>query len=294
VVNSPASLSFAIRWSRKRGPGRPARRILRKVTLSEQTIGGLFAFHARLRNGTDSPLCLLYLHGGAHLLDLLAIQWRLVAGLLDRTRGEAFVPIFPLGPEAEPRQTLDAVAGMFGALAASRGAGKIVIMGDSSGGGLALLLVQRLRDEGSELPSALILFSPWLDLGLRGVTEVLQRRDPLLKAETARRAARLWARSLPLEDPSISPLYADQNDLPPILVFSGDRDILHADALGLEAVNASVRLHAYPGMPHVWPVAPLRQSAQAFDEAAAFALLHATGGENETPGGPAGRATPVL
>jgi acetyl esterase/lipase len=39
---------------------------------------------------------------------------------------------------------------------------RILIAGDSAGGGLTLALLMYLRDEGYELPSGAILFSPWV------------------------------------------------------------------------------------------------------------------------------------
>jgi len=40
----------------------------------------------------------------------------------------------------------------------------IIVAGDSAGGGLSLALCMYLRDEGYEMPSGLILMSPWVDL----------------------------------------------------------------------------------------------------------------------------------
>ena len=37
------------------------------------------------------------------------------------------------------------------------------IIGDSAGGGLALALALRLRDEGGPLPAAVVALSPWTD-----------------------------------------------------------------------------------------------------------------------------------
>jgi hypothetical protein len=43
-------------------------------------------------------------------------------------------------------------------------ASNIVIAGDSAGGGLSLALCMYLRDEGYQMPSGLVLMSPWVDL----------------------------------------------------------------------------------------------------------------------------------
>jgi epsilon-lactone hydrolase len=61
-------------------------------------------------------------------------------------------------------------------------------MGDSGGGGLALSLLLRLRDEGIPLPAAAVALSPWTDLALTGPSLSLNASaDPLVSAEQARR-----------------------------------------------------------------------------------------------------------
>lgn len=84
----------------------------------------------------------------------------------------------------------------------------------------------------------------------------------------------MWLKGLPADDPRVSPLFASQENLPPTIVFSGDREILHSDALRLKQKNPSVEHRAYPEMMHVFPVSPLREAKQALDEAAAFIQQH--------------------
>ena len=80
----------------------------------------------------------------------------------------------------------------------------------------------------------------------------------------------MWLKGLSPEDPRVSPLFASQDNLPPIIVFIGDREILHSDGLRLKLRNPSVVHRSYPEMMHVFPVSPLREGQQGLDEAAAF------------------------
>ena len=41
---------------------------------------------------------------------------------------------------------------------------RIILAGDSAGGGLSLALMMKLRDEGGRMPDDAVLFSPWIDL----------------------------------------------------------------------------------------------------------------------------------
>ena len=124
-------------------------------------------------------------------------------------------------------------------------------------------------------PKALILFSPALDLSGSGPDQpALERRDPALSLRMLAQIGPMWLKGLSPEDPRVSPLFADQDNLPPTILFTGDREILHSDALRLKAQNPSVIHRSYPEMMHVFPVSPLREARQALDEAAAFIRQH--------------------
>lgn len=275
-LSDPKVLRATIEKDRADGPKRPPKKLLTKIDVREDSFGQMLVFHATKKAASPSRPKLLYLHGGAYVLDLQEIQWNLVAGLLERIDGEAIVPIYPLGPEASWRETTSAVREYYLSLVEAHGAENIVVVGDSAGGGLALLLAQAMRDEKLPQPKALVLFSPALDVSGSGPDQpALERRDPALSLRMLHEIQPMWLKGLSPTDPRVSPLFAAQDNLPPTIVFSGDRDILHSDALRLKAINPEVDHRSYPEMMHVWPVSPLREAKQALDEAAAFIRQHA-------------------
>ena len=76
---------------------------------------------------------------------------------------------YRLAPEHPfPAALEDALAAWHALLASGMLASRIVVAGDSAGGGLALALLVALRDAGDELPAAAVLFSPWTDLAATG------------------------------------------------------------------------------------------------------------------------------
>ena len=274
--SDPAVLRKLIREDRARGPARPPEKVLARIAFRESRDDGLLAFHATAKTAPPTALKLLYLHGGAYVLDFQEIQWKLVTGLLARVDAEVIAPIYPLGPEAKWHETVAATQAFYLSLVERHGADNIVIVGDSAGGGLALLVAQALRDAKLPQPRTLVLFSPGLDLSGSGADQpALEKRDPVLSLRMLRDVHGLWAKDVPADDPRISPLFASQADLPPTIVFSGDREILHSDALRLKAINPAVDHRSYPEMAHVFPLSPLREGRQALDEAAAFIRRHA-------------------
>lgn len=275
-VSDPQVLRKMIARDRANGPAMPSAKLLRRIAFRESSAAGMRVFHATRTDGAGTPLKLLYLHGGAYVLDLQAVQWNLLKGLLDRVDAEIIAPIYPLGPEAGWRETMVAVRDHYLSLIEVYGADNVIVTGDSAGGGIALLLAQALRDEGKPQPRALVLFSPCLDLSGSGPDQPeLEKRDPALSLRLVQEIAPMWAKDVPANDPRVSPLFADQSGLPPTIVFSGDREILDSDALRLKARNPAIDHRHYAEMMHVWPVSPLREARQALDEAAAFIQEHA-------------------
>src|SRR5699024_2273876 len=101
------------------------------------------------------------------------------------------------------------------------------LAGQHSGGGLAFVVARRLREQDAiPAPSALIAMSPWLDLELSnaGITETDQA-DPVHERRLLRDAARRYAGRTPLDDPDLSPLNASLEELPPVHLSVGLRDL---------------------------------------------------------------------
>ncbi|MET9211546.1 MULTISPECIES: alpha/beta hydrolase [unclassified Nocardia] len=274
-LGDPAYFARMIERDRAAGPQRPSRRRLAELDFREDIVAGLRTFRATRKGAPEAPLRLLFLHGGAFIMDLQTIQWNIPVGLLKRVDAEVVAPIYPLGPEADWQQTTSAIQRHYLALAEAHGAENIIVFGDSAGASLTLLLAQALRDAGLPQPKALILFSPALDLtGTDPGQKALERRDPILSRAVLDEIGERWLKDLPPQDPRVSALFASHADLPPILLFSGDREILDSDALRLKAANPSVDHRHYPGMVHVWPNFPIPEARQALDEAASFIRLH--------------------
>lgn len=272
--DTPEAFQRRIEQNRRRGPARPPGRMLRSVAFTDQRLGEDRIFRIE-PIGTHSRLRLLYLHGGAYVHELQSVQWALTAGLIKRIPATVIAPIYPLAPEHTWREGLASVERVYRRAVEEVGAHNVIVYGDSAGGGLALALAQRLRDSGSPLPAALILFSPWLDVSVSGADQPnLARRDPVLSIDFLRRAGRLWASDIPVDDPRVSPLFGNHKDLPPTMVFSGSRDILDSDALRLAAANPEIEHRHFPGMMHVWPAAPMPEGRQALDQAADFIRRH--------------------
>jgi monoterpene epsilon-lactone hydrolase len=215
--------------------------------------GGVFA-ELLVTPGADESRVVLYLHGGAYVA-YSPRSHRELASRIGRAAGAAvLVPDYRLAPEHPyPAAVEDALASLHWLRAGGR---SVVVAGDSAGGGLALALVQRLRDRGEEQPRGVALLSPWTDLSLTGDSVTSVEDDPSLDAERLRQFAELYAAGKDVRDPELSAAYADLSGLPPLHIEVGSGEILLSDSTRLaQAARASgveVTLEVGEGLPHVF------------------------------------------
>ncbi|MBN8048774.1 alpha/beta hydrolase [Paraclostridium bifermentans] len=155
---------------------------------------------------------------------------------------------------------------------------QIVIVGDSAGGGLALATVIKLRDLKADLPAALGLFSPWVDLTLKGDTiETLKDFDNVLSKRQLEGAAKIYAEKQELTNPLISPVFADLKNCPPMMILTGGREILLSDSINLARKatldNTTVNFIVWDKLDHVFAVdSNLPESKEAIEILGKFLL----------------------
>lgn len=206
-----------------------------------------------------SEKVILHIHGGAFFLGGPNTHKGLGSQLAGQTGATVYMLDYPLSPEFVYPSAVNAVKSAYMALMQQGYDAKNIIMsGDSCGGNLALAAVLSLRDEKIILPSCLILMSPFLDLTLSGESMQMNKKlDAMLSKELLQQGSRYYVgENYSLDNPLVSPLFAELSGLPPTLVQVGSKEILLDDANRFkalaEAANNSVELSIYPGMWHVF------------------------------------------
>lgn len=239
---------------------------------------------------------ILYLHGGGY-----------VGGTLDYAKGFSAVLAaecgmrvlsleYRLAPEHPyPAALEDALASYLALIRSGTPAEKIVVSGDSAGGGLAYALCLKLRELGEPQPAGIIAISPWCDLTLSGESYEHNRdSDPALTRERLLFYADCYvgapyvtssmsAKALDKidekdtseydelkRDPYLSPLFADLFGMPPSLIFVGGDEILLSDALKmkekLDAQGSGAWIVNRPGMWHDYVLFCLKSNKSDFDK----------------------------
>jgi acetyl esterase/lipase len=226
----------------------------RELSIDAAGIGAVRVATARSRNERH----VLYLHGGGYVTGSPAEYRDFLWRIADAASGWVTCIDYRLAPEHPfPAALDDAVKTFSWLLAQGVAPRRTVIMGDSSGGGLALATLLRLRNEALPLPGAAVALSPWTDLALSGDSMRSNAyADPVMKVERAQAVARHYLAGADPRQPYASPLYGNLAGLPPILIQVGSDEILRDDSVrmaeSLQASGSAVELEVWPRMPHSW------------------------------------------
>jgi acetyl esterase/lipase len=203
---------------------------------------------------------ILYLHGGGYTFGLYNAQREFISRLGRAAEMRIFAVDYRLAPEHPfPAGLEDATWAYQWLLSEDYDPGKILFAGESSGGGLVLSTLLNLRDAGIRLPACAACFSPQTDMALTGESVQIKKKVDVVNRpfDVLGNAARYVGEHNP-KDPLVSPLYADLNSLPPIIIHVGSDDILLDDSTRFanQAGNfdVDITLKVWSGMLHAFPL----------------------------------------
>lgn len=199
----------------------------------------------------------IYTYGGAYVNPLRREHWKIISKLIETVNARVTVPIYPLAPEHSYKETFQELEDVYRRVLNNHDDQKIVLCGDSAGGGLALAQTLHYRDMGIQLPNHIVLFSPWLDITMSNPdAAAAELQDVMLGIPGLVQCGKWWAGGEDPHMPLLSPIFGDMSGLPPIDVFQGTSDVFIADTRKLKEkvfkAGGNVNLYEYPGAFHVF------------------------------------------
>jgi len=227
--------------------------------------------------GSADDGVVLYFHGGGYVLGSLDTHAELM-GRCSRACGVKVLGVdYRLAPESTfPAALEDGVKSYRWLLDHNIDPQRIMLAGDSAGGGLVMATLLSLRDQGLPLPAGATLFSPWVDLTMSGASMESRRElDPIVTPEGLHAMATLYRGDVETSQPLISPLMADLSNLPPLLIQVGDYEVLLSDSQQLaakaEAADVAVTYQEWEKAFHVFHAVPtLPESVDALQSMGDF------------------------
>lgn len=219
----------------------------------------------------DSKPIVLYIHGGAYLHNFTSRHWNAMVEWAETTGCGIVAPNYPLLFRYTVKDAFPLMMQLYQKLQGRFPARRIVVMGDSAGGGFTLALAQEiLKTDSIDSPDHLVLISPWVDI--TGGDDAIQEHDTFLNNEVLRHVGADWAGEIDTRDPIVSPLYGDMRGLPPTDLFTGTWEVFYTDIVKtyekMKSAGVDARLHTKEKMGHVYPIWPCPEGKEARKEIA--------------------------
>jgi monoterpene epsilon-lactone hydrolase len=231
---------------------------------------------------SDESTVMYYLHGGGYVVGSIVSHREMASRLARAAKARVLLVDYRLAPEHPfPAAVEDSVAGYKWLLSSGVKPGRVVIAGESAGGGLTAATLVALKDAGEPLPGAAICVSPWADLECTGESMVTRAdADPFVQRDDLLGMVSHYLGDTDPRTPLASPIYADLTGLPPLLIQVGTAEVLYDDAKRLaeraEAAGVEVVFEPWEDMIHMWHsfAHMLPEGQQAIDRMGEFVLKH--------------------
>lgn len=251
-------------------------RLPKDITVESLNIAGVSAEWIAPPEAAQD-LILLYFHGGGYVTGsclahrAIIAKFAMGAGLKTLSFEYRLAPEHPFPAALEDSLTVCNWLREQG-ISPSR----LVLAGDSAGGGLCLATMLALKDQGLPLPLRAAVYSPVTDYTCSGESYRTNVRKCMAPEGSARAFARHYAGDQDPGHPYISPLFGDPSGLPPLLIYAAEDETLRDDAVRFAnkaraaGVEVALRVgkdmfHCYPAMAPMFP-----EATRAMAEICAF------------------------
>lgn len=206
-------------------------------------------------NDTKTDLNILYFHGGSYMAEATKDHWEFIQKLAIDLNATVIMPDYPLAPKSNYKDVYDIVEPLYKDLISNIENEKLIVMGDSAGGGLALGLMEKISSEDIDIPNKIVLISPWLDVRLKNPNiDEVQKRDKQLNKDTLVLAGITYSNGD--DNYLINPIEGDLSKLKEITVFIGTDDILNPDVHLLQEKakeqGIDIEIKEYEKAGHIW------------------------------------------
>ncbi len=194
----------------------------------------------------------MYVHGGGYCCGDLEYAKGFGTILASEANARVFCPAYRLAPEYPFPSALNDVMACYRYLIKTFPPEKIVLAGESAGGGLIYCMCLKIKEEGLPLPGGLVGMSPWTDLTSSGESYRLNADiDPSMTTYRLQRFANVYT-DTPAH-PLCSPIFGDLSGLPESLLFVGGDEIMRDDAVTLhEKLTAAGCKSTLTIAPEMW------------------------------------------
>ena len=219
----------------------------------------------------DKPI-LLYLHGGAYIHKFSKYHWKFLLEMANKTGCALVVPNYLMMPKYTAKISNEITLNWYEEFTKTHDMSKVIIAGDSAGGGLACVILERALKMGLPIPGKAILISPWVDV--TGGNPIKDKDDNMVGYKMVSIYGEAWQKGMKDKDPFVSPLYGDVTGFPETELYIGGNEVLYDDVMSLyhkmKDCGVDVKLHYKRKEGHVYPLYPTRNGKKSREEIVEF------------------------
>lgn len=242
----------------------PPIRLLNKYDIETAIIDGSKVYTLSVKDQIPTDT-IYYLHGGGFACGLSLIHWEIITYFADQLGYRIVIPDYPLIPKADYIEIYDFIFNLYKEIAKSKG--RLFIVGDSAGASLVLGLSQLIDKEKLRKPDHLIMISPWMDVAMTNTEiERLQPIDPSLDCDGLKYAGQVYSMG-DLQNPLVSPIYGEYQDVSPMTLIVGTLDLLYPDCHKFNEIckekGVKLSFYEYKNMVHLFPLFNIPQAKEA-------------------------------
>lgn len=232
--------------------------------------------------GASDNSVILYLHGGGYCVGSINTHRSMASFIADASKTKILLIDYRLAPEHPfPAAIEDATIAYRWLLSQGYPAQKIVIAGDSAGGGITVSTLLYLKQGKNLMPAAGVCMSPWVDMELLGESHKTKAEmDLIIQIGVLEEMAEAYLGGADPKTPLASPIHSDLIGLPPILIQVGTSEVLLDDSKRLaenaEKAGIDVTLEIYEDMIHIFQYFAfmLPEGKDAINKIAGFIRKH--------------------
>ena len=217
--------------------------------------------------GESSENVIIYCHGGASVYGPTDLHWNSIAQIVRQTNIKVFLVDYPKAPEHQIIEINENIDAVYDDILTKYLSKNTILLGDSMGATLLILLVQRLIKNSKPLPKSIILLSPVLDASMKNPEiENIDKLDIMLSRKGVLSAKTMCAGNISLQSEEISPIYGNFKNFVTTYLFTATYDIMYPDMeifiQKLRAENIPIHVYEGEGMPHIWAFLPIMSEAK--------------------------------
>jgi epsilon-lactone hydrolase len=226
----------------------------RGVRVENTMLGGVKGDWLIPDGAPENPVIVFY-HGGGILFGWSGAFRRMLGYVAQFARLRAIGVDYRLMPDHRYRAAHDDCFAVYKTLVEQ---GKtVVLMGESSGGVLALATLLRLKAAGMPQPSLCVLVSPTVDYGFRD-DRIWHSDDIFIDPKFVVEQHKHYTAGQDMMQPDLAPIDHDLSGIAPLYVMAGEREVLWGESLRLKEAAGKYHVPAefvfLPDLWHGWTV----------------------------------------